>query len=102
MKVELSTPDDLDVNTCDSDGDFPIFGWFVSDRGFGAQPYTHGAGQHDTIYIIDVDGTRQLVDVMYLPNASAADRAEQDQIVASIRFESPAPSPSAPSPSPSP
>jgi hypothetical protein len=34
---------------------------------------------------------------MYLPGTSAADRAELDQIVASIRFES---SPASPSPSP--
>jgi len=102
-KVELSIPPGLDISTCDSDGDSPIFGrWYtdVPDSTFGAQPYTHDNGQHDTIYIIDVDGTRQVIDAMYLPNASAADRAEQDQIIASIRFESPAPSPLAPSPSP--
>jgi hypothetical protein len=90
-KVELSIPPGLDISTCDSDGDSPIFGrWYtdVPDSTFGAQPYTHDRGQHDTIYIVDVDGTRQVIDAMYLPNASAADRAELDQIVASIRFES--------------
>ena len=99
-KVELSTPADLDpVTECDRDGGGSdgIFGRFVYDRGFSAHPYTHGMGQHQTIYILDVDGTRQVIDAMYLPSASAADRAEQDQIVASIRFESQAPSPS-PSP----
>lgn len=96
-KVELSVPEGLDVTTCHSDGDQAIFGRFVSDRGFGAQPYTHGNGQHNTFYIIDVDGTRQVIDAMYLPNTSAADRAEQDQIVASIRFEA---RPASPSPSP--
>jgi hypothetical protein len=96
-KVELSIPSGLDVTTCDSDGDYPIFGRFVSDRGYGAQPYTHGVGQHNTFYIIDVDGTRQVIDAMYLPGTSAADRAEQDQIVASIRLETP---PASPSPSP--
>ncbi len=100
MKVELSTPADLDVvNTCDRDGGGSdgIFGRFVFERGFAAHPYTHGMGQHQTIYILDVDGTRQVIDAMYLPGASAEDRAEQDQIVASIRFETPA---SSPSPSP--
>jgi hypothetical protein len=99
-KVELSIPADLDVTTCDSDGDSPIFGrWYtdVPDSTYGAQPYTHDNGQHNTIYIVDVDGTRQVIDAMYLPNASAADRAELDQIVASIRFES---RPASPSPSP--
>ena len=89
-KVELQVPADLDINTCDSDGDSPIFGrWYtdVPDSTYGAQPYTLDKAQHDTIYIVDVDGTRQVIDVMYLPNASAADRAELDKIVASIRFE---------------
>jgi hypothetical protein len=99
-KVELSIPPTIDVSTCDSDGDSPIFGrWYtdVPDSIYGAQPYTHDNGQHDTIYIIDVDGTRQVIDAMHLPNASPADLAELDQIVASIRFETP---PASPSPSP--
>lgn len=101
-KVELQVPADLDINMCDSDGDSPIFGrWYtdVPDSTYGAQPYTLDKAQHDTIYIVDVDGTRQVIDVMYLPNASAADRAELDRIVASIRFE---PTLSAASHSPSP
>jgi hypothetical protein len=99
-KVELQVPKGLDLATCDSDGDSPIFGrWYtdVPDSTFGAQPYTHDKGQHDTIYIVDVNGTRQVIDAMYLPNASAADRAELDQIVNSIRFE-PAQAGSSPSP----
>jgi hypothetical protein len=98
-KVELSIPEGLDTTTCDSDspGSDPHFGRFVFDRGYGAHPYLYGDGQHNTIYIVDVDGTRLVIDAMYLPGVSAADRAEQDQIVASIRFES---SPASPSPSP--
>jgi hypothetical protein len=93
-KVELSIPTDLDVTTCDSDGDFPIFGrWQAADDSYGAAPWTFGNGQHNTVYVVDVNGTRQVIDTMYLPGASAADRAELDQIVASIRFE-PRPSPS--------
>jgi hypothetical protein len=96
-KVGLMLPSGLDVSRCDSDGSNAIFGRFVSDGGFGAQPYTHGVGQVNTFYIIDVDGTRQVIDAMYLPGTSAADRAELDQIVASIRFGS---SRSSPSPAP--
>ena len=98
-KVELQIPADVDVTTCDSDGDFAIFGrWYQGPDGtYGAQPYTHNTnGQHDTVYIVDVDGTRQVIDSFYPPSSSAADRAELDQIVASIRFEPrarPAPSP---------
>ncbi len=100
-KVELSIPQDLDVSTCDSDGDFTLFGrWLNAGQRYGAAPWTYGNGQHNTVYIIDVDGKRQVIDSMYLPGTSAADRAELDQIIASIRFESQVPSPSAPSPSP--
>jgi hypothetical protein len=101
-KVELSIPQDLDVTTCDSDGDFALFGrWLTAGQTYGAAPWTYGNGQHNTVYILDVDGRRQVIDTMYLPGASASDRAELDQIVASITFETEAaPSPSGPSPSP--
>jgi hypothetical protein len=95
-KVELSIPEGLDVSTCDSDGDFPIFGrWYSGGMlNFGAAPWTYGDGQHNTVYIVDVDGTRQVIDTMYLPGTSAATLAELDEVVASIRFESPSASPS--------
>jgi len=96
-KIELSIPEDLDVSTCDSDGSFAIFGrWLTAGQSFGAAPWTYGNGQHNTVYVIDVDGTRQVIDTMYLPGTSIADRAELDQIVASIRFEGP---PASPAPS---
>jgi hypothetical protein len=96
-KVELSIPQDLDVTTCDSDGDFALFGrWLPAAQSSGAAPWTYGDGQHNTVYIIDVDGTRQVIDTMYLPGTSTADRGEIDQIVASIRFEGP---PASPAPS---
>jgi hypothetical protein len=98
MKVELSIPKGIDVDKCDSDGDFAVFGrWYTGAQlDVGASPWTYGNEQHNTVYIVDVDGTRQVIDTMYLPGTSAADLAELDQIVASIRFET---SPSNPSPS---
>jgi hypothetical protein len=97
-KVKLSIPQGLDVTTCDSDGDFALFGrWLGAGQSYGAAPWTYGNGQHNTVYIIDVDGKRQVIDTMYLPGTSAANRAELDQIVASIRFET---RPASPSPSP--
>jgi hypothetical protein len=95
-KVELSIPKGIDVNTCDSDGTFTVFGRWYTGAPVGAAPWTYGDEQHNTVYILDVDGSRQVVDTMYLPGTSAADLAELDQIVASIRFET---SPSSPSPS---
>ena len=93
MKVELSIPKGIEVDTCDSDGDFPIFGrWYTGDMlNLGAAPWTYGNEQHNTVYIVDVDGTRQVIDTMYLPGTSAANLAELDQVVASIKFEGAAP-----------
>lgn len=97
-KVELSIPQDIDVTTCDSDGDAVLFGrWLAAGQSSGAAPWTYGNGQHNTVYIIDVDGTRQVIDTMYLPGTSQANLAELDQIIASIKFE-----PRASSASPSP
>ena len=97
-KVELSIPEGLDVNTCNSDGDSAIFGrWYTGAQlNSGAAPWTYGDGQHNTVYIVDVDGTRQVIDTMYLPGTSAANLAELDQVIASIRFE---PAPITPLPS---
>jgi hypothetical protein len=39
------------------------------------------------VYIIDVQGTRWVIDTNYLPGTSKANLAELEQLVASIRFE---------------
>ena len=91
-KVVMSIPDGVDRLACD-DGDYGR--WYEDDPG-GYAPYTYGAGQVDTLYILDVDGTRRLVDAIYLPGTSEADIAELQSVVDSIRFEPIAlPSPSA-------
>jgi len=96
-KIELSMPVDVVLSTCDTENSSPVFGrWSPSDNSAVGGPYTYGEGQHNTVYIVDVDGTRQVIDTMYLPGTSTADRAEIDQIVASIRFEGP---PASPAPS---
>jgi hypothetical protein len=65
-----------------------VFGrWSPLDFPGIGQPWTYGNGQHNTVYVIDVDGTRQVIDTMYLPGTTPATLAELDQILASIRFE---------------
>jgi hypothetical protein len=81
-KVELSIPDDLDYTTCD-EGDFGRWQPVADPEHYG--PFTYGNGQHDTVYIIDVDGTRLVIDTNYLPGTPAASVAELEQLVASIR-----------------
>ena len=85
-KVELSIPDHVDTGTCDRQDGFPVFGRWSPVDNIG-QPWTYGDGQHNTVYIVDVDGTRQVIDTMYLPGTTPATLAELDQILASIRFE---------------
>jgi hypothetical protein len=87
-KVELSIPADVDLATCDKENTYPVFArWSFEGYPLGGGPWTYGEGQHNTVYIVDVDGTRQVIDTMYLPGTSAANLAELDQILASIRFE---------------
>jgi hypothetical protein len=86
-KVELSIPDDVDIDTCDRQDGFPVFGRWSPGLSSAGQPWTWGKGQHDTVYIVDVDGTRQVIDTMYLRGTTPATLAELDQILASIRFE---------------
>ena len=79
--VELSVPDDFDVTTCDNE-EFRMW------RGLGsAGGYNYGPGQRDTIYILDVDGERFVLQALYTPVASEADVAELQAIVDSIRIE---------------
>jgi hypothetical protein len=83
-KVELTIPDDVDTSTCD-EGDYGR--WVPAEDPSWYGPFTYGKGQRDTVYIIDVDGTRRVIDKAYLPGTTEADLAELDQLVASIRFE---------------
>jgi hypothetical protein len=86
-KVELSIPGDVDIATCDTQDGFPVFARWSGPGISNGGPWTYGNGQHNTVYIVDVDGTRQVINTMYLPGTSAANLAELDQILASIRFE---------------
>ena len=92
-RVELSLPVGLDIATCDN-GDF--FRWwdeFGGEKG-GWPPHN----QSNIVYILDVGDMRAVIDTLYTPDASEADLAEAEQLIASMRFEWPSP---APSPSPS-
>ena len=87
-KVELSIPADVDIATCDKWDGLPVFArWSPPLHPPMGGPWTYGSGQRNTVYILDVEGTRQVIDTMYLPGTSAANLAELEQILASIRFE---------------
>lgn len=95
-RIEMTVPADLDISTCD--GEFVKF-WPAAgpDESGGLCCVT--AGTIDLIYIVDVAGPFMVV-ARHDPDASAADLAELDAVMASIRIDAP-PSPS-PSASPAP
>jgi hypothetical protein len=83
-KVEFSAPPGLDLATCD-EGRFSR--WQPADDPANSGGLIFGTGQLNTVYIIDVAGKRQVIDTMHLPGTSAANLAELEAVVASIRFE---------------
>ena len=94
-RVELSLPVGLDIATCDG-GEF--FRW--SDESGGLNGGWPPNNQSNIVYILDVGDMRAVIDTLYTPDASEADLAEAEQLIASMRFEWPAPSPSPASASP--
>lgn len=57
-----------------------------SANGWAGERYEQAPGQVDMLWILDVHGERLVVDASYLPEATAAERAELDRVVHSIRF----------------
>lgn len=93
-RVEVWIPAAVNIGACPG-GDY---GRWLEGGGKGG--HTYGNGQHDVVYILDVEGIRGVIDTMYLPGVPEADIAEMEALVESIRFEWPTPNPSA-SPEPS-
>ncbi len=84
-KVDLSVATDFDKSTCDN----AIFKtWLEGGSGGGGDGgYVYGAGQRNTVYILDVNGTPLVIDTMYLPTATAADKAELQAVIDAVSFE---------------
>jgi hypothetical protein len=95
-QIVMTTPASLDLATCDSG-----VVRFWPDPG----PQETGglcctkAGSVDVVYVVDVAGNRLAVVARHQPDSLAADLAELDGIVASLRFDVQAASPSPTSPS---
>ena len=71
--LEMTVPLDIDFASCDS-------GQFRSWAG----RFHQGPGQVDHVYILDVDGEREVIVVHHMPGASEADLAEQQRVFESI------------------
>jgi hypothetical protein len=93
--IEWSVPDDMvvtgdaDFTGCDSWPDSDA-GDFVSWLSTGdGERYQQVPGQVDRLWVLDVDGQRLVIDATYSPDATDTDRAEQVQVLDSLRFVAP-------------
>jgi hypothetical protein len=73
--LEMTVPSDLDLGTCDG-------GEFRSWLG----RFHQGPGQTDRVFIIDVDGERRVLIAHHMPDATAEELAEQQEVLDSIDF----------------
>ena len=86
-RVELSIPADLDPGTCDEGA---IRSWVAPGEDTALVDQTQDLGMHpgqlNVVYIVDVNGERLVIDTWHMPGTSAADLAELDGILASMRI----------------
>jgi hypothetical protein len=78
--VELAVPAHIDFGSCDG-------GRFNSWLSPGGDREQQGPGQHDELWVLDVDGIRLVMDATFMPGTTAADRAELARVVASVHIE---------------
>jgi hypothetical protein len=74
--LELSVPTDIDFADCD-------LGEFRSWEG----RFHQGPGQIDRLYILDVEGQREVIILHHMPGTSDADLAEQQAVFESIDIQ---------------
>jgi hypothetical protein len=96
-KVELSVPDEVGAPPACDGGNYQR--WYENGDPGSYGPYTWGSSQHDIVYIVDVEGTRWVIDTHYRLGVPESDLAELEQLVASIRFEAAASAEASSSPS---
>jgi hypothetical protein len=93
MYLEWSVPADLEVigdsefPACDStsEGHNDFLSW--TGKGWGTDRFHQGAGQVDQLWILDIDGSRLVIDAFSMPYATAEERTELLAVVESIAFE---------------
>jgi hypothetical protein len=84
--VEWSVPSDIEFADCDADGGTHYFeSW--TGQGWATDRYHQGPGQLDRLWILDVDGSRLVIDAFSMPYATDQEIAELIHVVESIRFE---------------
>ena len=84
--VQMTVPEDAVFADCDQ-GEFRSW---VGPSSPDDSRFHQGPGQHDDVYILDVDGVRLVIDALYYAGSSAADRAALQQMLDTIQIEPPA------------
>lgn len=85
--ISMSVPADLDTATC-RHPDALIQIWAdAAENDYFAIPVDPRVDMHGDVYIVDVDGERVVIVAGSAPEASAADIAELEAVIASIRFQ---------------
>lgn len=79
--MEMKVPAGIDVADCDH-GRFRT--WISPD---GGARYVEQPGQRDMLWIVDVDGSRLVIDAALGPDTTQRDRADRIQMVESINIE---------------
>jgi hypothetical protein len=80
--LEWSVPADIDFDDCDE-------GFFESwtATGWASDRYQQAPGQVDRLWILEIDGSRLVIDAFSMPYSTAEERAEISAMVESIAFE---------------
>lgn len=82
-RLKFSVPADFDLSTCDQEF-IRLWPDVGPNENFGLPIFP---GQNTTVYIVDLDGEEMLMVAIRTERSSAADVAELEQVVDSIRFQ---------------
>lgn len=80
--LEWSVPTDIDFSSCDESS---FESWMAA--GWSSDRYQQAPGQVDRLWILDMDGSRLVIDAAYRPGATKQDREELFAVVDSIQFQ---------------
>jgi hypothetical protein len=83
--MEMTVPAGMDVATCDRGAGDPEYRTWVDALYEGQRNLE--AGQRDLLWIIDVDGTRLVIDAALGPETTKQDRADRIHMVESIHID---------------
>ena len=88
--IELTVPADIAFDPengfVDCDGRLEFRSWIL-EKGLSSYSLQAAPGQHDQVWIIDVNGTRVIIDASFYEATSATDMADLQAVLESIRFQ---------------